>query len=76
MVLAEAVIEALSERGLGHLPVIIGGIIPPEDAETLRAMGIAAVFTPKDFDLGAILDNLTGVLETRYLRRNAPVAAE
>lgn len=38
-------------------------------------MGIAAVFTPKDFDLGAILDSLTGVLEARYLRRNAPVAA-
>jgi (2R)-ethylmalonyl-CoA mutase len=70
MVLAEAVVAALAERDLGHLPVIIGGIIPPDDAETLRAMGIAAVFTPKDFDLGAILENLTGVMESRYLRRN------
>ncbi len=76
MVLAEAVVEALRERGLGHLPVIVGGIIPPEDARALQAMGIAAVFTPKDFDLGTILDSLTGVMEARYLRRNAPVAAE
>ena len=76
MVLAEAVVEALRERGLGHLPVIVGGIIPPDDARALQAMGIAAVFTPKDFDLGTILDSLTGVMEARYLRRNAPVAAE
>ena len=76
MVLAEAVFEALGERGLGHLPVVIGGIIPPEDAQALQAMGVAAVFTPKDFDLGAILGDMTGVMEARYLRRNSPVAAE
>ena len=76
MVLAEAVFEALGERGLGHLPVVIGGIIPPEDAQALRVMGVAAVFTPKDFDLGAILGDMTGVMEARYLRRNSPVAAE
>lgn len=75
MVLAEAVRDALAERGLGHLPIIIGGIIPPKDAEMLTALGIAAVFTPKDFDLGAILDSLTGVMEAKYLRRNAPLAA-
>mgnify|MGYP000069539850 CR=1 FL=1 len=47
-----------------------------ETLEALQAMGIAAVFTPKDFDLGAILADLTGVMEAKYLRRNAPVAAE
>ncbi len=73
MVLAEAVLAALTERGLGHLPVIIGGIIPPADAAKLQAMGIAAVFTPKDFNLGEILADVTGVAEAKYLRRNDPL---
>lgn len=72
MVLAEAVRDALAERGLSHLPIIIGGIVPARDAAALRAMGIAAVFTPKDFDIAAILDDVTGIAEARYLRRNTP----
>lgn len=75
MVLAAAVKAALAERDIGHLPIIIGGIVPPSDQQALLAEGIAAVFTPKDFDLGAILADLTGVMEARYLRRNAPMAA-
>ncbi|MCA8929728.1 MAG: cobalamin-dependent protein, partial [Alphaproteobacteria bacterium] len=74
MVLAEAVRDALAERGLGHLPIIIGGIVPPKDAATLEANGIAAVFTPKDFDIAAILDDVTGIAEARYLRRNTSAA--
>ncbi len=76
MVLVETVVEALRERGLGHLPIVVGGIIPSADAERLRALGVAAVFTPKDFDLAAILADLTEVLEAKYLRRNEPAAAE
>ncbi len=45
---------ALREAGL-HLPVVVGGIIPDEDAAELRAMGVAAVYTPKDFELNRIM---------------------
>ena len=79
MVLAEAVCAALADRGLGHLPVIIGGIIPGADAERLKALGIAAVFTPKDYDIGRILSDVVSIAEAKYLRRNtgnAHIAAE
>ncbi len=76
MVLVQAVKDALAEHNLGHLPVIIGGIIPYKDATALKEMGVSAVFTPKDFDLGAILDTVTEMLETRYLRRNEPLEVE
>ena len=51
--------------GLERVPVIVGGIIPPADAERLRAAGVAAVYTPKDFEintmLGAIVRRSSGV---------------
>jgi (2R)-ethylmalonyl-CoA mutase len=37
------------------VPVVVGGIIPEADAEALRAMGVARVYTPKDFDLNRIM---------------------
>ena len=40
------------------MPVIVGGIIPPEDAESLREQGVAAVFTPKDYRLTEMLDEV------------------
>jgi ethylmalonyl-CoA mutase len=44
--------------------VIVGGIVPDADALTLLADGVAAVYTPKDFSLGAIMDDLLGLVET------------
>ena len=57
---------------LGHIgiPVIVGGIIPPEDADRLRAMGVAAVYTPKDFELNRIMFDIVGLVD------GAQVAAE
>ncbi|MGF1238107.1 protein meaA [Streptomyces sp. 2-6] len=56
------VLERLRVAGATDIPVIAGGIIPNGDAEDLRAAGVAAVFTPKDFDItgiiGAILDEI------------------
>jgi len=43
--------------------VVAGGIIPPEDAETLRQAGAAAVYTPKDYDLNAILEGIVEIVE-------------
>jgi (2R)-ethylmalonyl-CoA mutase len=63
-----AVVEGLRAAGAVDVPVIVGGIIPPEDAEALRAQGVAAVFTPKDFRLTEMLDAVvTLVREARGL---------
>ena len=53
--LTEEVLAALRAAGLGKIPVIVGGIIPPADAERLKAAGVAAVYTPKDFAINGIL---------------------
>jgi (2R)-ethylmalonyl-CoA mutase len=44
--------------GLSHIPVVVGGIIPDEDAAALSAMGVARVYTPKDFELNRIMDDI------------------
>ena len=63
-----AVVEGLRAAGALDVPVIVGGIIPPEDADALRAQGVAAVFTPKDFRLTEVLDAVvTLVREARGL---------
>jgi (2R)-ethylmalonyl-CoA mutase len=46
-------------------PVVVGGIIPDVDRDRLRAMGIAAVYTPKDFELARIMDDLASIVEKR-----------
>ncbi|MEP1964173.1 methylmalonyl-CoA mutase family protein [Tateyamaria sp.] len=53
--LVEDLMRRMQSENLGHIPVIVGGIIPDEDAERLRAMGIARVYTPKDFELNTIM---------------------
>ncbi len=53
--LVEDVMARLKAAGLTHVPVIVGGIIPDEDATRLRAMGVAQVYTPKDFELNRIM---------------------
>ena len=47
--------KKLRAAGLTHIPVIAGGIIPEDDANELRAMGVAKVYTPKDFELNKIM---------------------
>jgi (2R)-ethylmalonyl-CoA mutase len=42
---------------------VVGGIIPEEDAHVLRQLGVAAVYTPKDYDLNRIMDGLVGLVE-------------
>jgi (2R)-ethylmalonyl-CoA mutase len=52
----------LRERRGGEVPVVVGGIIPAEDRERLLASGVKRVYTPKDFELGAILSDIVDVL--------------
>ncbi|HEX5795399.1 MAG TPA: protein meaA, partial [Geminicoccaceae bacterium] len=57
------VLARLREQGLGDLPVVVGGIIPPRDAALLRADGVAAVFTPKDYQPTKVMAAIAGLLE-------------
>ena len=53
---------AARPKGLERVPVVVGGIIPDEDAETLRDAGVRRVYTPKDFDLVRIMGEMVDVL--------------
>jgi (2R)-ethylmalonyl-CoA mutase len=52
------VMARLKSAGLGHIPVLVGGIIPDEDAKHLSAIGVSRVYTPKDFELNAIMADI------------------
>jgi (2R)-ethylmalonyl-CoA mutase len=65
------VVAALREAGGGDIPVVAGGIIPDGDVEALRAAGVAAVFTPKDFELTRILRAIVGIVADRHGVRSA-----
>ena len=60
--LVPEIVERLREAGV-DAPVVVGGIIPPEDAEILAGKGIAHVYTPKDFELGKIVGDLVDLAE-------------
>jgi (2R)-ethylmalonyl-CoA mutase len=53
--LVEELMQRMQAAGLSHIPVIVGGIIPDDDAKRLLAMGVARVYTPKDFELNTIM---------------------
>jgi (2R)-ethylmalonyl-CoA mutase len=59
------VVDALREAGGADIPVIVGGIIPAADVEPLKAAGVAAVYTPKDFELTRILQGVVAVVAER-----------
>jgi len=61
-----AVLSGLRAAGAGDVPVVVGGIIPPGDADALRAAGVAKVFTPKDFGLNQIVDELVTVVRESH----------
>ena len=70
--LTEDVLSSLRAAGLERVPVIVGGIIPPADAERLRAAGAAAVYTPKDFKINPMLSAIMTEIERRFDLRSAP----
>ena len=70
--LVPEVLDRLRGEGV-DAPVVVGGIIPPGDAEVLKGKGVAAVFTPKDFQLGRIMGELVALVEAR--RGNGAVPA-
>ena len=60
--LVEAVLAQLNDAAL-DIPLVVGGIIPDEDAERLRAQGVAKVYTPKDFELNRIMFDLVAIID-------------
>ncbi|MDX6726739.1 MAG: ethylmalonyl-CoA mutase [Baekduia sp.] len=63
--LIPSVVTALRDRGV-DAPVIVGGIIPTADVQPLKDAGVAAVYTPKDFDLGAIMRDIVALVAERH----------
>ena len=61
MPLMQELMAKLNSAKLNHIPVIVGGIIPDEDAQKLRAMGIARIYTPKDFELNQIMFDIVAL---------------
>jgi len=61
-VLVTDVVEKLAAAGMGDLPVVVGGIIPEDDAQKLEEAGVRRVYTPKDFDLTRIMDEIVDVV--------------
>jgi (2R)-ethylmalonyl-CoA mutase len=60
--LIEDLMGRMTAAGLAHIPVVVGGIIPDEDAARLRAMGVARVYTPKDFELNRIMLDIVALV--------------
>jgi (2R)-ethylmalonyl-CoA mutase len=61
--LVRDVMERLERQGLSDIPVIVGGIIPEEDAKAMKAAGVAAVYTPKDYDMTAIMAEVVDIVD-------------
>ncbi|MEQ5871173.1 protein meaA [Sagittula sp. NFXS13] len=63
--LVEDLMNKMRDAGLGNIPVIVGGIIPDEDAARLTAMGVARVYTPKDFELNTIMKDIVTLVDPK-----------
>jgi (2R)-ethylmalonyl-CoA mutase len=64
--LIPAVMDALRDAGAGEVPVVVGGIIPEADAAALREIGVAAVYTPKDWDLNQMMRDIIALVGERH----------
>ena len=61
--LVKDVVARMKTAGLDSVPVVVGGIIPPEDAQALQQAGVAAVYTPKDFELNRIMADIVRIVD-------------
>ena len=61
--LIEETLAEMRDAGLGDIPLVVGGIIPEDDANRLRAMGVARVYTPKDFELNRIMFDIVALAD-------------
>jgi (2R)-ethylmalonyl-CoA mutase len=61
--LVEDVVARMRTAGLDDIPIVVGGIIPPEDAQAMQKAGVAAVYTPKDFELNRIMTDIVRIVD-------------
>ena len=61
--LVQDVLKRMTAEGMSDIPLVVGGIIPDEDADHLRALGVAKVYTPKDFELNTIMMDIVALLD-------------
>ena len=61
--LVRDVLARMRSEGLGDIPLVVGGIIPPDDEALLRKEGVAAVYTPKDYELNSIMADVVRIVE-------------
>ena len=62
--LVTEVLERMREAGIGDIPLVVGGIIPEEDEKALLAMGVARIYTPKDFEIHDIMADIVEIVAT------------
>ncbi len=65
--LVEEVINLMHSAGLSDIPVIVGGIIPDEDATKLKSMGVSKIYTPKNFELNMIMGDIVTLADSQNL---------
>ncbi|MBU2090407.1 MAG: protein meaA [Alphaproteobacteria bacterium] len=65
-VLVAEVLERMRALGIDDIPVVLGGIIPPTDAEALTRAGVARIYTPKDYDMTRIMADIVAVVDTAW----------
>ena len=65
LAMALEVVDGLKQAGLGHIPIVVGGIIPKADGESLRARGVAAVYTPKDFRINRLIGDIVKLVDSQ-----------
>ncbi len=61
--LVRDVVDRMRAEGLDDIPIVVGGIVPPEDEQTLKQAGVAAVYTPKDFQINQIMADVVRIVE-------------
>jgi ethylmalonyl-CoA mutase len=61
--LVKDVVARMAEAGLDDVPVVVGGIIPPDDETVLKAAGVAAVYTPKNYELNRIMADIVRIVD-------------
>ncbi|HUE47228.1 MAG TPA: protein meaA [Aestuariivirgaceae bacterium] len=72
--LVRDVMNGLKAHGLGHVPVVVGGIIPEEDGHVLRQLGVARIFTPKDYRLTVIMGDVVRLVDERLAQDGSDAA--
>ncbi len=61
--LVRDVVDRMKQAGMDDVPIVVGGIVPPEDERILKKAGVAAVYTPKDYEINRIMSDLVRIVE-------------